>query len=190
MTGGSADPAIVPFRGDYYTLKPHARELVRGLIYPVPDPDLPFLGIHFTRRIDGEVWAGPNAVLAFAREGYRRWDFAPRELLATIKYSGFQRLALSYWRTGLAEMYRDFSKPAFVRDLQRYVPLIATDHLEFGPSGVRAQAVSADGRMIDDFVIEQAERVIHVRNAPSPAATSSLAIAEHICDRAEQSFSF
>ena len=176
MTGDDDDPRIVPFRGDYYTLEPLAAGLVRGLIYPVPDPRFPFLGVHFTRRIDGSVWAGPNAVLAFAREGYRRRDIRVRELASTLAYRGFQRLALRYLRTGIAEMWRDWWKPAFVRELQRYVPEIRAEQLRFGPSGVRAQALSRDGTLVDDFSLGGRGRVLHVRNAPSPAATSSMAI--------------
>ncbi len=176
MTGDDDDPRIVPFRGDYYTLDPSAVGLVRGLIYPVPDPRFPFLGVHFTRRIDGAVWAGPNAVLAFAREGYRRRDVRVRDLASTVGYRGFQRLAARYLRTGLGEMWRDVWKPAFVRELQRYVPEIRSDQLRFGPSGVRAQALARDGSMVDDFSLGGRGRVLHVRNAPSPAATSSLAI--------------
>jgi L-2-hydroxyglutarate oxidase LhgO len=176
LTGDDEDPRIVPFRGDYYTLDPSATGLVRGLIYPVPDPRFPFLGVHFTKRIDGSVWAGPNAVLAFAREGYRRRDLSPGDLASTLGYRGFQRLAARYLRTGLAEMWRDWWKPAFVRELQRYVPEIRSDQLRFGPSGVRAQALALDGTMVDDFSLGGRGRVLHVRNAPSPAATSSLAI--------------
>jgi L-2-hydroxyglutarate oxidase LhgO len=176
LTGDDPEPRIVPFRGDYYTLGPDATRLVRGLIYPVPDPRFPFLGVHFTRRIDGSVWAGPNAVLAFAREGYRRRDIRPADLAGTLAYPGFWRLAARYTRTGLAEMWRDWWKPAFVRDLQRYVPEISGEQLRFGPSGVRAQALGRDGTMVDDFSLGGPGRVIHVRNAPSPAATSSLAI--------------
>lgn len=176
MTGDDDDPGIVPFRGDYYTLEPAAAGLVRGLIYPVPDPRFPFLGVHFTRRIDGSVWAGPNAVLAFAREGYRRRDISPRDLASTLADRGFQRLAVRYLRTGIAEMWRDWWKPAFVRELQRYVPEIRGDQLRFGPSGVRAQALARDGTLLDDFSLGGPGRVLHVRNAPSPAATSSLAI--------------
>jgi (S)-2-hydroxyglutarate dehydrogenase len=176
LTGDDPEPRIVPFRGDYYTLTPDATALVRGLIYPVPDPRFPFLGVHFTRRIDGSVWAGPNAVLAFAREGYRRRDIRPRDLAGTLAFPGFLRLAARYLRTGLAEMWRDWWKPAFVRDLQRYVPEITGDQLTFGPSGVRAQALARDGTMVDDFSLGGSGRVLHVRNAPSPAATSSLAI--------------
>jgi L-2-hydroxyglutarate oxidase LhgO len=176
MSGARDGPRIVPFRGDYYTLADEARTLVRGLIYPVPDPRFPFLGVHFTKRIDGEVWAGPNAVLAFAREGYRRRDIHPIELLSTLTDRGFMRLASRYLRTGLGEMWRDWWKPAFVRELQRYVPEIRSEQLAFGPSGVRAQALSSDGKLVDDFVLGGSGRVLHVRNAPSPAATSSLAI--------------
>jgi L-2-hydroxyglutarate oxidase LhgO len=186
--GDHTGPRIVPFRGDYYTLVPGARDLVRGLIYPVPDPELPFLGVHFTRRIDGQVWAGPNAVLAFAREGYRRRSFRPDQLAETVAYRGFRRLARRYWRTGAAELWRDVSKPAFLRQLQRYVPDLEPAQLAPGPSGVRAQAVAADGTLLDDFCILETRRTIHVRNAPSPGATASLAIGQHIADRVLQRF--
>jgi (S)-2-hydroxyglutarate dehydrogenase len=176
LSGARDGPRIVPFRGDYYTLTADARGLVRGLIYPVPDPRFPFLGVHFTKRIDGAVWAGPNAVLAFAREGYRRRDIRPRELLATLADRGFLRLAARHLRMGMTEMWRDWWKPAFVRELQRYVPEIRSDQLRFGPSGVRAQALERDGTLVDDFVLGGTGRILHVRNAPSPAATSSLAI--------------
>lgn len=188
MTGDAGEERIVPFRGDYYTLKPDARRLVRGLIYPVPDPRFPFLGVHFTKRIDGEVLAGPNAVLAFAREGYRRLDIAPRELAATLMFRGFRRLARTYLRTGLAEMWRDWSKAAFTAELKRYVPGIRAQDLVFGPSGVRAQALSADGRMVDDFSIGESAHVLHVRNAPSPAATASLAIGRELAEMAIERF--
>jgi L-2-hydroxyglutarate oxidase LhgO len=185
--GGDA-PRIVPFRGDYYTLTPDARPLVRGLIYPVPDPRFPFLGVHFTKRIDGEVWAGPNAVLAFAREGYRRRDISPADLFATLTYPGFLRLAGRYLRTGLAELWRDWSKRAFLRELQRYVPELRGDQLVFGPAGVRAQALGRDGTMLDDFDLGGSGRVLHVRNAPSPAATASLAIGRVLAERAIDQF--
>ena len=184
LSNSPADPRIVPFRGDYYTLDPSARGLVRGLIYPVPDPRFPFLGVHFTKRIDGAVWAGPNAVLAFAREGYRRRDLRPLELASTLLYPGFVRLAGRHLRTALAEMWRDWWKPAFVRELQRYVPRIRSDDLTFGPSGVRAQALARDGTLVDDFVLGGSGRVLHVRNAPSPAATSSLAIGQMLAQTA------
>lgn len=169
-------PRIIPFRGDYYTLTPEARHLVRGLIYPVPDPRFPFLGVHLTKRIDGAVWAGPNAVLAFARDGYGRRDVRLADLVATLSYPGFLRLAARYWRTGLAELWRDWSAAAFLAQLRRYVPELRADQLVFGPSGVRAQALGRDGRLLDDFDLGGSDRVLHVRNAPSPAATSSLAI--------------
>ena len=184
LTGEDPDPRIVPFRGDYYTLDASATHLVRALVYPVPDPRFPFLGVHFTKRIDGAVWAGPNAVLAFAREGYRRRDVRPRELAGTLAARGFQRLALRYLRTGLAEMWRDWWKPAFVGQLQRYVPEIRADQLRFGPSGVRAQALARDGTLVDDFSLAGGKRVIHVRNAPSPGATSSLAIGRTLAEMA------
>lgn len=184
MTGDAGNERIVPFRGDYYTLKPAARRLVRGLLYPVPDPRFPFLGVHFTKRIDGEVLAGPNAVLAFAREGYKRLDIAPVELAATLAYPGFLRMARTYFRTGMAEMWRDWSKRAFTASLQRYVPDIGADDLVFGPSGVRAQSLSIDGKMVDDFSIGESPHVLHVRNAPSPAATASLAIGRELAEMA------
>ena len=188
MTGDAGDERVVPFRGDYYTLKPGARQLVRGLIYPVPDPRFPFLGVHFTKRIDGEVLAGPNAVLAFAREGYRRLDISPRELAETLFFPGFLRLAKTYLRTGLAEIWRDWSKRAFTAQLKRYVPEIREEDLIFGPSGVRAQALSADGKMVDDFSIGESAHVLHVRNAPSPAATASLAIGRELAEMAINRF--
>jgi L-2-hydroxyglutarate oxidase LhgO len=184
LSGAVAGPRIVPFRGDYYTLAESARALVRGLVYPVPDPRFPFLGLHFTRRIDGDVLAGPNAVLAFAREGYRRRDLNVADLAATLGSAGFRRLARRYLGTGLAELWRDGWKPAFVDQLRRYIPEIRSADLRFGPSGVRAQALADDGTLIDDFVLDQRERVIHVLNAPSPAATSSLAIARRIATMA------
>jgi L-2-hydroxyglutarate oxidase LhgO len=177
---------IVPFRGDYYTLTPDARHLCNGLIYPVPDPALPFLGVHFTRRIDGAVWAGPNAVLATAREGYRRTKVDIRDLLETVRYPGFRRLAARYWRTGAQEVWRDVVKTAFVKQLQRYVPAVRSDQLVFGPAGVRAQAVGADGAMVDDFTLASTPNSLHVLNAPSPAATASLAIARRIADEADR----
>jgi L-2-hydroxyglutarate oxidase LhgO len=188
MAGAGDAPRIVPFRGDYYTLTPDARRLVRGLIYPVPDPRFPFLGVHFTKRIDGNVWAGPNAVLAFAREGYRRRDINPVDLARTLTYPGFLRLAGRYLRTGLAEMWRDWSKAAFARELQRYVPAIRPDQLTFGPSGVRAQALARNGSLVDDFSLGGSGRILHVQNAPSPAATSSLAIGRTLAERAEERF--
>jgi (S)-2-hydroxyglutarate dehydrogenase len=188
MTGASPTPEIVPFRGDYYILRPERSEMVRGLIYPVPDPRFPFLGVHFTRRVNGEVWLGPNAVLAFAREGYQRLDFNAKDLWETLSYSGFQKLARTYWRVGLEEMYRDFSKKAFLKSLQRYLPDLRLADLLPGPSGVRAQALASNGALVDDFIVDQQAGMLHVRNAPSPAATSSLAIAEMITDTAKRAF--
>jgi len=190
MTGEDAAdaPRIVPFRGDYYTLTADARPLVRGLIYPLADPQFPFLGIHLTKRIDGNVLAGPNAVLAFAREGYRRRDLSVRDLGGALAYPGFLRLARRYWRTGFAEQWRDWSKAAFVAEVQRYVPEIRSQDLVFGPSGVRAQALSRDGAMVDDFLLGGSDRVLHVRNAPSPAATSSLAIGRVLAEEATARF--
>ena len=188
MSGLTGPERIVPFRGDYYTLTPDARSLVRGLIYPVPDPRFPFLGVHFTKRIDGEVWAGPNAVLAFARNGYRRRDVNLRDLAEILTTRGFLRLAGRFWRTGAAEMWRDWSKRAFLAELQRFVPALGANQIVFGPSGIRAQAVDADGKMVDDFRFRESDRFLHVVNAPSPAATASLAIAAHVAGRAEARF--
>jgi L-2-hydroxyglutarate oxidase LhgO len=187
MTGAAAAPKIVPFRGDYYVLRRERRSLIRGLVYPVPDPRLPFLGVHFTRRIDGAVWLGPNAVLAFAREGYGRADIDPRDLADALGYKGFRALAMRYWRTGLAEMARDWAKPLFLGALRRYVPELTLRDLAPGPSGVRAQALDESGRLLDDFAFDESERVLNVRNAPSPAATSSLALAKEFVDRLEAS---
>ena len=188
MSGDRSDARLVPFRGDYYVLTQDARGLVRGLIYPVPDPRFPFLGVHFTRRIDGQVWAGPNAVLAFAREGYRRRDVNLRELAATLAHRGFLRLAARHWQMGAAEMARDVSKRLFHRSLRRYVPDLRLDQLAPGPSGVRAQLVERNGTLVDDFVLGGSGRVLHVLNAPSPAATASLAIGEELARRAIERF--
>jgi L-2-hydroxyglutarate oxidase LhgO len=184
LSGAPADPVIVPFRGDYWQLAPARRGLVRNLVYPVPDPSLPFLGVHFTRRIgDGAIWLGPNAVLAFAREGYRRRDVRLGELARILAEPGFGRLARRHWRTGGAELYRDFSKRAFVAECRRFVPELTVDDVVAGPSGVRAQSLGRDGALVDDFVVHrQGSRLVHVRNAPSPAATSSLTIARLIAD--------
>lgn len=188
LTGERPDERIVPFRGSYWALSADARPLVRGLLYPVPDPRFPFLGVHFTRRIDGEVWAGPNAALAFAREGYRRRDFSMRDLAAVLGSRGFVRLALRYWRTGTAEMWRDVSKRAFHRALVRYLPDLRLDQLAPGPSGVRAQALDPDGTLVDDFRLGGTGHVLHVRNAPSPAATASLAIGGVLAEEAAKRF--
>ncbi|MGZ6270979.1 MAG: L-2-hydroxyglutarate oxidase [Candidatus Limnocylindrales bacterium] len=184
LTGDRPPERIVPFRGDYYTLRPDARQLVRGLLYPVADPRFPFLGVHFTRRIDGEVWAGPNAVLAFAREGYRRRDIDLGDLAGTLSDPGFLRLGARFWRTGALELWRDVSARAFHAALARYVPELRRDQLRFGPSGVRAQALDRDGTLVDDFRIGGTGHVLHVRNAPSPAATASLAIGRVLAEEA------
>jgi L-2-hydroxyglutarate oxidase len=190
LTGAPRDPRIVPFRGDYWILRPDRRDLARNLIYPVPDPSFPFLGVHFTRRLDdGSVWLGPNAVLAFSREGYGRLDLRPRDLAEAVAYRGFQKLATKFWKTGMQEMVRDFSKEAFLKSLQVYIPELTLADLLPGPSGVRAQALGPDGALVDDFVFNtQGNRVVHVRNAPSPGATSSLAIGRQIADTAAEAF--
>jgi len=173
---------VVPFRGEFFKLKPEAEYLCRTLIYPVPDPAFPFLGVHFTRMISGGVECGPNAVLAFARDGYRKTALNLSDLLETFTYRGFQKMACKHWKTGLGEMWRSWSKAAFVKALQRLVPEIRSEHLIAAPSGVRAQALGADGKLLDDFVIQQSGRMIHVGNAPSPAATASLNIGNMIVD--------
>ena len=185
--GLRTDVRIVPFRGEYYTLRP-GQELVRGLIYPVPDPNFPFLGVHFTKRIDGTFEAGPNAVLAFAREGYTFGKVRAREMAALAAYRGFWAMGARYWRTGFDEFVRSLSKKAFTRALQKLVPAIAEADLQPGGSGVRAQAVGRDGALVDDFAMATSPRSIHVLNAPSPAATASLAIGEHIAALAEREF--
>ncbi len=177
---------IVPFRGEYYELVPERKELLRGLIYPVPDPRFPFLGVHFTRTIHDVKEAGPNAVLALKREGYCKSSFKARDAAETLMFCGFWRLALRYWRTGLGEMYRSFCKSAFVRALQRLMPEINSQDLTPGGAGVRAQALGPDGALLDDFLIQEAPRMIHVLNAPSPAATASISIGRTIASRAGQ----
>jgi L-2-hydroxyglutarate oxidase LhgO len=179
---------IVPFRGDYYTLRPAARGLVNGLVYPVPDPSFPFLGVHFTKQIDGGVLAGPNAVLALAREGYRRTDVRVRDVADVLAWPGFWRLAGRNLRTGAAEVWRDIVKAAFVADMQRLLPEIRADDVEFGPSGVRGQALARDGSLADDFLLEGSPNVLHVLNAPSPAATASPAIGRHLAAQALERF--
>ncbi len=188
MTGAPESMRVIPFRGDYCVLKPHARHLVRGLIYPVPDPAYPFLGVHLTRRIDGEVWAGPNAVLAFARERYGRLDISPRDLVGTLGYPGFRRLVQRHWRTGLTEVRRDRSIRAFVEACRHLLPDLQPQDVEWGPSGIRAQTVLPDGALADDFAIQASPRILHVRNAPSPAATASLAIGRVLAERAIERF--
>jgi len=180
---------IVPFRGEYYTLRKDREDLVRGLIYPVPDPDLPFLGVHFTRNVKGYVEAGPNAVLATAREGYRKRDFDLGDFAETLRFPGFWRVAAREWRTGLNEVNRSLRKSVFTRDLQKMIPEIVAEDLTTGGAGVRAQAVRRDGTLLDDFAIERTAHAVHVLNAPSPGATSSLEIGKHIAGLASESFS-
>ena len=175
---------IVPFRGEYFELRPERHHLVKNLIYPVPDPDFPFLGVHFTRMIGGGVEAGPNAVLAFRREGYKKLDFDGKEFFETLTWPGFQKVAAKYWETGLGEMYRSFSKSAFTKALQALIPEIQESDLLPGGAGVRAQACDRDGGLLDDFAIVEDERTINVLNAPSPAATSSLSIGLSIAEMA------
>jgi len=187
MAGVDPGVSIIPFRGEYYNLKPECR-LVRGLIYPVPDPAFPFLGVHFTRRIRGGYEAGPNAVLAFAREGYRKSDISLADLGSMLSYPGFWIMGLRYWRMGAYEYYRSFSRRAFVRALSKLVPDIGEHDLCEGGSGVRAQSVTPDGSFVDDFKIVESASAVHVLNAPSPAATASLAIGQHIARLAADRF--
>jgi L-2-hydroxyglutarate oxidase len=179
---------IIPFRGEYYKIAPERQFLVRNLIYPVPDPTFPFLGVHFTRMAKGGVEAGPNAVFAYAREGYRHTDINLSDLWRTISFRGFWAITGKYWQTGFGELYRSLSKSAFVRALQKLLPEIRESDLVPGGAGVRAQAVSASGALVDDFVIRQGRNAIHVLNAPSPGATASLAIGRQICEMAEKNF--
>lgn len=186
MAGDDPQVMIVPFRGEYYDLIPERSSLVRSLIYPVPDPRFPFLGVHFTRRISGSVDAGPNAVLAFRREGYKRTDFNLRDLGSSLIFPGFWRMAAKNWRSGLDEFHRSFSKPAFVRALQRLVPEVGDEDLVPGGSGVRAQALTREGALVDDFQFVPSGRMLHVLNVPSPAATASLLIGRTIVSTAAQ----
>ena len=188
MTGENIGVRIIPFRGEYYTLRQESHHLVSGLIYPVPDPQFPFLGVHFTRNIKGHVEAGPNAVMALRREGYRKRDFSLGDSLGNLAYPGFWKMALKYWKIGMGEVYRSYSRRVFLRDLQRLLPEIQNSDLASGGSGVRAQAVARDGSLLDDFSIIQSGDAIHVLNAPSPGATSSLAIGEHIAGLAIENF--
>jgi L-2-hydroxyglutarate oxidase LhgO len=187
--GNDGDLRIIPFRGEYYTIIPERRSIVKGLVYPTPDPKFPFLGVHFTRTIHGDVEAGPNAVLAFAREGYRKTDVNVRDLWQILSYKGFWSMAQKHWKTGLGEIYRSMSKRAFVNALQRLIPDVRVDDLASGGAGVRAQALSATGALMDDFVISQTPNVIHVLNAPSPGATASLSIGKMIVGIASKEFS-
>jgi (S)-2-hydroxyglutarate dehydrogenase len=189
MTGNAPrDHQIVPFRGDYYTFRPQARRLVRGLVYPVPDPSYPFLGVHFTRQVDGGVVAGPNAVLALAREGYRRRDVCVRDVTEVLAFPGLWRLAARNLRMGAVEVWRDAVKPAFVDEMQRYLPEIQARDVDFGPSGVRGQALARDGSLADDFLLQGNSNVFHVLNAPSPAATASPAIGRYLAEQAVERF--
>jgi len=190
MTGqGDREHRIVPFRGDYYTFRAAAADLVRGLVYPVPDPAFPFLGVHFTRGVDGTLHAGPNAVPALAREGYGRLSVNGRDLLDSLRFPGLRRLARDYAATGALEIWRDLVKPAYLAQMRRYIPGIRSGDVTFGPSGIRAQCLSRSGALVDDFLIEEGDHVVHVLNAPSPAATASIVIGRHIASRAIGSFS-
>lgn len=182
-TGQNPNIKIVPFRGEYYKLKKEKEYLVKHLIYPVPDPAFPFLGVHFTRMIKGGIEAGPNAVLAYAREGYKKSDVNVSEFLETLAWPGFQKVALKYWKTGLGELYRSYSKSAFTEALQKLIPEVQKEDLIDGGAGVRAQACDRKGGLIDDFVILESKKVINVCNAPSPAATSSLSIGDTISEK-------
>jgi len=188
MSGVKPQVRIVPFRGEYYDLLPDRKHLVRNLIYPVPDLRFPFLGVHFTRRISGEVDAGPNAVLAFKREGYRKTDFNLRDVFETVSYAGFWRMAAKYWKDGSAEFYRSIHKSAFVRALQKLLPDVCSSDLISNGSGVRAQALRPDGSLVDDFQFVCTEKMLHVWNVPSPAATASLAIGREIVRMAQEGF--
>jgi len=188
LCGVDPEIRIVPFRGEYYELRPESTHLVKNLLYPVPDPEFPFLGVHFTRMIAGGVEAGPNAVLAFEREGYTRWSFSLRDAAGTFAFPGFWRMATKYWRMGLGEFARSWSKPAFVRALQALVPELRPEDVERAGAGVRAQALERSGKLLDDFCIVETPRQIHVLNAPSPAATASIAIGESIAAMAGADF--
>jgi L-2-hydroxyglutarate oxidase LhgO len=177
------EPKIIPFRGEYMLLKPEKTDMVRGLIYPVPDPRYPFLGVHFTPRVDGSVEVGPNAVLALAREGYKRSRISPRDLLGLAAYPGAWKMAGQHWRTGIKEYRGSFSTTAFMKDAKLYIPGVSVRDVVRGGAGVRAQALDRDGTLVDDFRIHRVGRITAVRNAPSPAATASMAIAEHVVDQ-------
>jgi len=183
-SGEPASPRIVPFRGEYWELRPERAHLVRGLIYPVPDAALPFLGVHLTRRPGGGVWLGPNAVLSLAREGYGRLSFGAHDTFQTLTWVGTWRMMRRYWRTGAGELYRSLSRQAFISEIQRYVPAITPDDVVRAPAGIRAQAVDRDGTLVDDFRLSVRNGVVWVRNAPSPGATSALAIAEELVELA------
>ncbi|XP_043112217.1 L-2-hydroxyglutarate dehydrogenase, mitochondrial [Puntigrus tetrazona] len=193
ISGCSPEPRVVPFRGDYLVLKPEKNYLVRGNIYPVPNPRFPFLGFHFTPRMDGSIWLGPNAVLAFKREGYKLFDFDTQDFVNAVSYRGLQRLVMKNIVYGMGEIYRGVFTSAQVKNLQKFIPELSPSDVLRGPSGVRAQALDAEGNLVDDFVFDSGKgelgsRILHVRNAPSPAASSSLAIAEMIADELEKRF--
>lgn len=187
--GGQKPPAkIIPFKGEYYELKKQARHLCKNLIYPVPDPAFPFLGVHFTRMIDGSVECGPNAVLALGREAYGKFDLNLGDLFESLTYLGFQKMAMKHWKMGWGEMWRSYNKGAFVKALQKLIPEIESNHLTCAPAGIRAQAVSPAGALVDDFLIEDNKRIINVCNAPSPAATASLNIGSTITKKLTDRF--
>ncbi|MCA1796452.1 MAG: L-2-hydroxyglutarate oxidase [Geobacteraceae bacterium] len=188
MCGVEPEVQIVPFRGEYYKLRPEQRHMVKNLIYPVPDPKFPFLGVHFTRMIDGGVEAGPNAVLAFKREGYKLWDFSAHDMFETLKFPGFSRLARRYWRVGMGEYRRSLSKTQMLRDLRTLIPGLQADAIYRDGAGVRAQAVARDGSLLDDFCIREGDGMIHVLNAPSPAATASISIGNAVARTALEHF--
>lgn len=188
MAGEKVDTRIIPFRGEYYMLRPEKRYLVKNLIYPVPDPNFPFLGVHFTRMIDGGVEAGPNAVFAFRREGYEKTDVNFTELFESLTWPGFQKVAAKYWKTGMGEFYRSFSKTAFTKALRKFIPEVQEDDLIPAEAGVRAQACDRTGGLLDDFKIIEKPRAVHILNAPSPAATSSLSIGKTIAELVSNRF--
>ena len=190
MMGVDVGVKIVPFRGEYFSIIPEKEHMVKGLIYPVPDPSMPFLGVHFTRRINGSVEAGPNAVLAFAREGYKKTDVNLKDTLGTLSYSGFWKMSAKYWKVGMHEQYRSLVKGVFVKSLQKLMPEITGDDLGNPGAGVRAQVIDSNGGLLQDFAIEASANAIHVLSAPSPGATSSLTISEYIVDLAQESFDF
>jgi len=188
MMGVDVGVKIVPFRGEYFSIIPEKEHMVKGLIYPVPNPSMPFLGVHFTRRINGSVEAGPNAVLAFAREGYKKTDVNLKDTLGTLSYSGFWKMSAKYWKVGMHEQYRSLVKGVFVKSLQKLMPEITGDDLGAPGAGVRAQVIDSNGGLLQDFAIEASPNAIHVLSAPSPGATSSLTISEYIVDLAQKSF--
>ncbi len=190
VAGIQTDVKIVPFRGEYYELVPEKRHLVNHLIYPVPNPDFPFLGVHFTRMANGEVHAGPNAVLAFKREGYTKKDFNVKDMMEVLRFRGFWKMAVPNMKEGMKEYIRSYSKQAFLKSLQRLIPELTLDDIKATHAGVRAQAILDDGNMVDDFLIVPGKRSLHICNAPSPAATASISIGQEIADRAESMFDY